>query len=1363
MDPDELVSLAEVQSTYECPACRSTPCAFVVQRLVDFFEDPRHPRPDHARRQVIPRSALDKLAYNAHGRPSPGGGGSGVLTIDEIRTVHECGRCGQVSCPVLMALLDRLLSDPEMAEQIYRPPEGIGRRQLREIADHAHDIAEGRGGGGGGAPAERERVTLPEYAPWRVESLRSEFGSSRLEELAEKVNEPDEKRRLMALMKANGDVDTAAALLESEGEARARAIADGLHKAPEGAASPTLGQAVLKGDADEVARHLATEAQSAWELQCLKLATEEGSVTVDDEWDLLRVAAVEGHIAVCQLLVERGASAHYQQMSTGRTVLYSAAWAGQVTTVKFLHEHCDADLGAPAKGGSTPLWAAASAGHESVSSYLLQNAAELSTAERRLQALTLVSKILQNLAKDPNNPKFRTLRRTNKKVQVVLSTGCEYLLKQAGFSKDPSEEEMLTVTSNVGAREISRLQDLVEDLKVQAKPQAGVVEGVPVGARVVRGPDWKWENQDGGEGAEGVVTGRSHRNELEVSVTWDRGHSNLYRTGLRDSYDLMYAPEPHEVPEKAAERLNRPEVSACFNAVQWWQTTPISEVMRTLEGTLKHDHPGMSCDHCKTSPIRGVRYIYEGADGAPSNLCDACMEKLSSFKHTPSRKDRLTAAQRQSYRPLLHPALGVFDDNLGFCRAHGLYDLADYLEFRDKRTLVRAKQRLRWAQGLSMTEDVQSDLWTLIDVDCVARVADWVTRGPAPADFFVLRVLEEDAGDSSKARRLAHLNLQLRPEMRVVQAWLDENHLPQMLLRHIGGGLVSKPQNLFAGGTIALGDDDEDAPEAEPEEVNVQCATCNASLQQYQVPDDDYECDNCGATPTAFFCSAGCEYELCQQCFERATSDSTADEAAESKGVEEGTPPSTRASEMFDRNLIEFRRIRQLVDPERTARTAPQFTDGGVDAERSTVESLLFPRWMSQGWEVGGAILLLWAGVTDIHVLSDGIDSDSRALVQLILNADDAIYLERHRAVCKARRIGWFDRDYEESDVAHRQTAQVTASSKPELDPNPEQTEEEKTTVQVVADLFDFTKTLSHSEHPPDHVKLFEWMRFRRCAEALPHQAPQLGTIRLPGQDAEATLRDFLTGARLDYHEALESLGMLLQDVPFVGETDLLSTVPLEGHRKRFLRHAKRLQPIIEQQQDKYDRKWMQQTTETLAPDVVSTNDIVSQLRWLDVEQFRKLDQEFQANIGAYRRIRQLADPEYAMSTRSRSRCRGRLADGGYQAERQHARDNISSWPGIGVAMEKMWAGESSLTVLTEGLQDDHMLTAAAKARLVKLIWHSESPAFDKDVETNEMILFDSNSERVDRKFRSDMCVSVVLHVPLGCTFPPPVVHLMFN
>ena len=219
-DRNELVSFVEVQSTYECPVCRSTPCAFVVQRLADFLEDPRHPRPDHARRQVIPRGALEELAYNAHGRPSPSGGGSGVLTIDEIRTVHECGRCGQVNCPVLMALLDRLLADPETAEQIYRPPEGIGRRQLREIADHAHDIAEGRGGGG--APTERERVALPTYAPWRVESLRSEFGSSRLEELAEKVNEPDEKRRLMALMKANGDVDTAAALLESEGEARAR-------------------------------------------------------------------------------------------------------------------------------------------------------------------------------------------------------------------------------------------------------------------------------------------------------------------------------------------------------------------------------------------------------------------------------------------------------------------------------------------------------------------------------------------------------------------------------------------------------------------------------------------------------------------------------------------------------------------------------------------------------------------------------------------------------------------------------------------------------------------------------------------------------------------------------------------------------------------------------------------------------------------------------------------------------------------------------------------------------------------------------------------------------------------------------------
>ncbi len=59
---------------------------------------------------------------------------------------------------------------------------------------------------------------------------------------------------------------------------------------------------------------------------------------------------------------------------------------------------------------------------------------------------------------------------------------------------------------------------------------AGTAAGVPleaIGYRVVRGPDWKWGKQDGGEGHVGTV--RSFENPEEVLVLWDNGTAANYR------------------------------------------------------------------------------------------------------------------------------------------------------------------------------------------------------------------------------------------------------------------------------------------------------------------------------------------------------------------------------------------------------------------------------------------------------------------------------------------------------------------------------------------------------------------------------------------------------------------------------------------------------------------------------------------------------------------------------------------------------------------------------------------------------------------------------------------------------------------
>ncbi|XP_042895609.1 E3 ubiquitin-protein ligase MIB2 [Parasteatoda tepidariorum] len=70
------------------------------------------------------------------------------------------------------------------------------------------------------------------------------------------------------------------------------------------------------------------------------------------------------------------------------------------------------------------------------------------------------------------------------------------------------------------------------------------MKGIFVNAKVVRGPDWDWGNQDGGEGKTGKVLDiRGWDNESERSVanvTWSSGSTNVYRLGHKGKVDLKY-------------------------------------------------------------------------------------------------------------------------------------------------------------------------------------------------------------------------------------------------------------------------------------------------------------------------------------------------------------------------------------------------------------------------------------------------------------------------------------------------------------------------------------------------------------------------------------------------------------------------------------------------------------------------------------------------------------------------------------------------------------------------------------------------------------------------------------------------------
>ncbi|XP_061456811.1 E3 ubiquitin-protein ligase MIB2 [Rhineura floridana] len=114
-----------------------------------------------------------------------------------------------------------------------------------------------------------------------------------------------------------------------------------------------------------------------------------------------------------------------------------------------------------------------------------------------------------------------------------------------------------------------------------------------VGMRVVRGMDWKWSNQDSGEGNVGTVVeigrqGSPTTPDKTVVVQWDQGTRTNYRTGFQGAYDLLL-----------------------YDNAQ-----------------IGVRHPNIICDCCKKHGIRGMRW--------KCKVCfdyDLCMQCYMNNKH----------------------------------------------------------------------------------------------------------------------------------------------------------------------------------------------------------------------------------------------------------------------------------------------------------------------------------------------------------------------------------------------------------------------------------------------------------------------------------------------------------------------------------------------------------------------------------------------------------------------------------------------------------------------------------------------------------------------------------------------------------
>lgn len=98
------------------------------------------------------------------------------------------------------------------------------------------------------------------------------------------------------------------------------------------------------------------------------------------------------------------------------------------------------------------------------------------------------------------------------------------------------------------------MREAEANLRKQRRHIRSQMKYLVVGAKVVRGIDWKWRDQDGNPPGEGAVSSEWHNGWIDI--TWDQGGSNSYRMGAEGKYDLRLAPssDPDNLPQPGSSK-----------------------------------------------------------------------------------------------------------------------------------------------------------------------------------------------------------------------------------------------------------------------------------------------------------------------------------------------------------------------------------------------------------------------------------------------------------------------------------------------------------------------------------------------------------------------------------------------------------------------------------------------------------------------------------------------------------------------------------------------------------------------------------------------------------------------------------------
>eukprot|EP01047_Picozoa_sp_COSAG01_P012384 COSAG01_NODE_557_length_15478_cov_45.809623_10_plen_1329_part_00 len=373
---------------------------------------------------------------------------------------------------------------------------------------------------------------------------------------------------------------------------------------------------------------------------------------------------------------------------------------------------------------------------------------------------------------------------------------------------------------------------------------------------------------------------------------------------------------------------------------------------------------------------------------------------------------------------------------------------------------------------------------------------------------------------------------------------------------------------------------------------------------------------------------------------------------------------NTGADRLFCDHMVEFRRIRQLVDTTEAAeiyrrkrgKFCGRFCAGGPAAEKADARTRWFSRLADTAFDVRAQIEQLWSSELNLTRLQDGVlHRDGKRLIELIFHAEDDVFDEH------------VTREYH-NDEPRNQGGVESAQ---------QFFDKHVVSMRRIRQLADPERAVllqpRFNQHGVDAER-------REVRELNLPVWNQIGwPLIKPVERLWAGERDLDVIARGcdDNTRALVQL-ILSSD----GDQDI-AAVADQRHREDMERRRAEHRRVL-------------QTPAGAATEGATTEGSES-----------LADKIFRSNLVSHRRIRQLAHPVLAMAQHPR------FCPGGVEAEKQDVRRSIipglarAGW-NVGPAIEQMWAGEYDLQVLSRGL-------GLNETRFMELILEADQPQYAAD------------------------------------------------